>query len=117
VRLDGEELLVQVWCKRHLKKDLFLGQSQIRITVCDLISLEYRDLLVTLILLQALNLPKEPQWYLLSEKTDTGLSGVVASGEIFLTYFPDSQFISTLESSMYSTTRLFKTHLSTREHT
>eukprot|EP00026_Physarum_polycephalum_P003516 Phypoly_transcript_03529.p1 GENE.Phypoly_transcript_03529~~Phypoly_transcript_03529.p1 ORF type:complete len:755 (+),score=111.20 Phypoly_transcript_03529:115-2379(+) len=43
MKLDGEELLIQVWCKRHLKKDLFLGQSLVRIT--------------------ALNLPKDALWY------------------------------------------------------
>lgn len=31
--LDGEELLIQVFCKRNVKKDKFLGQSQLRVSV------------------------------------------------------------------------------------
>jgi hypothetical protein len=51
--LDGEELLIQVFCKRNVKKDKFLGQSQLRIS--------------------ALGLSKEAEWHYLTDKPETEL--------------------------------------------
>eukprot|EP00026_Physarum_polycephalum_P001700 Phypoly_transcript_01702.p1 GENE.Phypoly_transcript_01702~~Phypoly_transcript_01702.p1 ORF type:complete len:974 (+),score=211.05 Phypoly_transcript_01702:222-3143(+) len=51
--LDGEELIVQIFCKRNVKKDKFLGQSQLRIS--------------------ALNLSKEAEWHYLTDRPETEL--------------------------------------------